>query len=188
MIVLELTMLRNVFYLVINNKRMKNVLLSVPFIMSYELLPNLKCELPKYFTPCLTIKKRLLEITNAVFKDLNNLGLPVYLTRTLTASEAKVQNNTICSKEYTHYGQMIYDPTVLTSNTDLLFKNSIVYTPNTAYNVILHETLHSLGLDHTTTYGMMNYAVSENWYGGLINDQRKLWVSADDINGIFSNC
>jgi len=172
-------MLRNVFYLVINNKRMKNVLLSVPFIMSYELLPNLKRELPKYFTPCLTINKRLLEITKDVFKDLNNLGLPVYLN---------TSNNSICSKEYTHYGQMIYNPTSSTSTTDLLFKNSIVYTPNTAYNVILHETLHSLGLDHTTTYGMMNYAVSENWYGGLINDQRKLWVSADDINGIFSNC
>jgi hypothetical protein len=165
------------FFLYIDIMRL--LLLILPFVWCYKLLPNLKCELPKYFEPCLTINKRLLEITKDVFKDLNNLGLPVYLNKS---------NNSICSQDYTHYGQMLYDPSVLTSKTDLLFKNSIVYSPNTAYNIVLHETLHSLGLDHTTDYGMMNYAVSENWYGGLINDQRKLWLSADDINGIFSNC
>jgi hypothetical protein len=35
---------------------------------------------------------------------------------------------------------------------------------------------------------MMNYAVSENWYGGISNDERKLWLSIDDIRGITKNC
>jgi hypothetical protein len=159
---------------------MIRLLLSVPFIMAYELLPNLKCELPKYFQPCKSINQRLLGITENVFETLRQNGLHVGLN---------ISNNSICSEEYTHYGQMIYNPTGSTSTTDLLFKNSIVYTPNTAYNIILHETLHSLGLDHNKgEFGMMNYAVSENWYGGISNDERKLWLSIDDIRGITKNC
>ena len=71
-------------------------------------------------------------------------------------------NNSICGEDYTHYGQMIYDPT--------------------------NEALHSLGLDHTTEYGMMSYSVSENWFGSITNDDRKLWISVDDIRGISKNC
>ena len=159
---------------------MLRLLFNVPFILAYELLPNLTCELPKYFEPCLTINKRLLEIVKDVFYDMRQNGLYVALN---------ISNNTICSEEYTHYGQMIYNPTGSTITTDLLFKNSIVYSPNTAYNIILHEILHSLGLDHNSgEFGMMNYAVNENWYGGLTNDDRKLWLSIDDIRGITKNC
>ena len=146
---------------------------------SFKLLPNLVCELPKTFEPCREINERLLSIVKDVFSDLRYGGLPIFLDKS---------NNTICSTDYTHYGQMLYNPNTPTSTTDLLFKNSIVYTPTTAYNVVLHETLHSLGLDHTTDYGMMNYAVSENWYGALNNDERKLWISIDDIRGITENC
>jgi len=147
---------------------------------TFKLLPNLVCELPKTFEPCREINERLLNIVKDVFSDLRYGGLPIFLDKS---------NNTICSTDYTHYGQMLYNPTSSTSITNLLFKNSIVYTPTSAYNIILHETLHSLGLDHNDgELGMMNYAVSENWYGGITDDQRKLWISIDDIRGITKNC
>ena len=150
------------------------------FCNSFKLLPNLVCDLPKTFEPCRDINKRLLNIVKDVFSNLQYGGLPIFLDKS---------NNTICSTDYAHYGQMLYNPTSSTSTTDLLFKNSIVYTPTTAYNVVLHEALHSLGLDHNDgEFGMMNYAVSENWYGALNNDERKLWISIDDIRGISQNC
>ena len=156
-----------------------NLIFLISLVNGYRLLHNLTCEFPKLFEPCNNINPRLLDIAKEVFKDLRETGLPIGLG---------TSNNSICSAEYTHYGAMLYNPTSSTSTTDLLFKNSIVYTPNTCYNVILHEALHSLGLDHTTEPGMMSYAVSENWYGGVSDDQKKLWLSVDDLRGISRNC
>jgi len=155
------------------------ILILSQLINSYKLLPNLLCQLPKSFEPCKGLNQRLITVVKDVFTDLRYCGIPIFLDKS---------NNSICAEDYAHYGQMIYDPTKPTSKTDLLFKNSIIYTPITAYNIVLHEALHSLGLDHTTEYGMMSYSVSENWFGSIINDDRKLWISVDDIRGISKNC
>lgn len=150
------------------------------FAEGYKLLNNLVCELPKKFEPCKNINMKILNIVKDVFNDLQNIGLPIFLDRS---------NNTVCNSDFVHYGQMLYNDNIPNSKTDLLFKTSLIYTPITAYNVILHEVLHSLGLDHNNgEYGLMNYAVNENWFGLLNNDDRKLWLSADDINGVFNNC
>ena len=147
---------------------------------AYKLLNNLTCVLPKLFQPCEDLAVTILMISNQVFGDLQDIGLPIGLG---------ISDNYICSQDNTHYGQMLYNPTSSTSTTDLLFRNSIRHAHNTAYNVILHEALHSLGLDHNDGEpGIMNYAVSENWWGGLVNDERKLWISVDDLRGVHQNC
>ena len=152
----------------------------ISLVNAYRLLPNLTCELPKLFQPCENINMRLLDIAKEVFADLRETGLPIGLG---------ISNNSICGQDYVHYGQMLYNPTSSTSTTDLLFKNSIVYTPITCYNVILHEALHSLGLDHNDGEpGMMSYSVTENFFGMVSNDQKKLWASVDDLKGLTENC
>jgi len=151
----------------------------IGIVNAYRLLPNLTCELPKLFQPCENINPRLLNIAKDVFTDLQQTGLPIGLG---------VSNNSICSEDYVHYGTMFYNPTSPTSKTDLLFKNSIVYTPVTAYNVILHEALHSLGLDHDDEPGMMSYAVTENFFGMISDDQKKLWPSVQNLRAIGRNC
>ena len=156
-----------------------NLIFLIGLVNAYRLLPNLTCELPKLFQPCENINMRLLDIAKEVFADSQQTGLPIGLG---------VSNNSICGQNYVHYGQMMYDPTNPTSKTDLIFKNSIVYSPVTAYNVILHEALHSLGLDHDDEPGIMSYAVTENFFGGLSNDQKKLWLSVQNLRGITANC
>ena len=157
-----------------------NLIFLISLVNGYRLLPNLTCELPKLFQPCKDINMRLLDIVKEVFADLRMEGLPIGL--------GVSDNNTICSRDYVHYGQMLYDPSSPTSKTDLLFKNSIIYSPTTAYNVILHESLHALGLDHDDESGMMSYSVTENWIGMVSNDQKKLWISVDNLRAIAQNC
>ena len=143
-------------------------------------MPNLTCRIPKYFQPCNEINKDILNIAMDVFEELRYNGIPIGIG---------LSNNTICTNPTVHYGIMLYDPFDPYTTTDLLFKNSIINAPATAYNIILHECLHSLGLDHNTgESGMMNYAVSQNWYGGISDDQKKLWISIDDLRGITKGC
>ena len=54
-----------------------------------------------------------------------------------------------------------------------------------SYNVILHEILHSLGLDHTDKPGMMSYSIREYFLRYPIEDQNKLWLSVDDVHGVL---
>ena len=54
-----------------------------------------------------------------------------------------------------------------------------------SYNVIMHEILHSLGMDHSQKQGMMSYSIREYFLGYPIEDQNKLWASVDDIRGLL---
>ena len=45
--------------------------------------------------------------------------------------------------------------------------------------------LHSMGLDHNKGgNGMMNYSVRTGWFG-IKDDERKLWLSEDELNGFY---
>ena len=57
--------------------------------------------------------------------------------------------------------------------------------PNTLYNVLLHEILHSLGLKHSLLKGMMNYSITVD-NKRPIEDHHKMWLSLDDLAGIKS--
>jgi len=134
--------------------------------------------------PCQYISEKLWDTANDAVSAVNDLDyFKIVLHRKHHLSD-KV--NTICETDdrsatvfYTEY----YPPRI-----DIVINNNLQYSTNSLYNVILHELGHTVGLAHSDTYGMMNYSVSLTGQDNLfIDDDRKLWLSNDDINGIANS-
>ena len=68
--------------------------------------------------------------------------------------------------------------------TDISISRLLYDTPITLKNVIKHEILHALGLNHTEEEGIMNYTLRVDSRGLVINDDKVLWLSLDDIKGL----
>ena len=151
-------------------------------INAYILLNNVECIIPKIISPCKDINLFLLQTLQEVASDLRQLGLPFYIGASSNAT------GIICNKTNVHYG--IMSSSTNSVNTNITISNDLLGYPNTLYNVILHEILHSLGLDHNNGEpGLMSYAVrATSWFGSIVDDCRKLWISSDDINGIIKSC
>jgi hypothetical protein len=133
--------------------------------------------LPKFFNVCSQASPMLLPLVESTFSYMRSENIPFFLDEDA--------NNTICSKSRIHYGYMT--PTY-TGSTDITLNENMLWYETTAYNVLLHELLHSIGLDHTDERGLMSYAVNENWFGYVVDDDRRLWLSRDDLNGVYNSC
>ena len=155
-----------------------SVLLYPTCVLSFKLLEGVSCVLPKVFSVCSEASPLLLPLVSDAFSYMRTENIPFFLSDTMG-------NNTICSKSGVHYGYMTPNPT---GSTDITLNENMLWYRTTAYNVLLHELLHSIGLDHTDNAGLMGYAVSENWFGRVVNDDRKLWLSRDDLNGVYNSC
>lgn len=156
------------------------IILSI--VNAYILLNNVQCIIPKIIKPCEDINLFLLQTSEEVASYLRELGLPFYIG----ASNA---TGIICNKPNVHYG--IMESSINNSViTNITISNDLLLYPNTLYNVILHEILHSLGLGHNGGEpGLMSYAVTvTSWLGSIVDDCKKLWISMDDINGIINSC
>ena len=158
-----------------------NVFVILSIVNGYILLNNIECIVPKIISPCEDINLFLLQTSQEVASDLRQLGLPFYIG---TSNATGI----ICNNQDVHYGVMISSNDSV--NTDIVISNDLLGYPNTLYNVILHEILHSLGLDHNNGEpGLMSHTVRvSSWFGSVLNDCRKLWISSDDINGIIKSC
>jgi hypothetical protein len=138
---------------------------------AYVLLESVHITVPKILTPCDNINPILLETFNEVSDNVPHFYIGM-------------ENNTgiFCNHVVGHYGYTVpYD-----IYTDISIKNELLFYPNTLYNVALHEVLHSMGLDHNDGgKGMMNYSMTKGWWGGIKDDERKLWLSEDDLSGLY---
>lgn len=150
-------------------------LLFVSFASSYKILESVTPVFPKVIEPCQGISKRLLGSSVKVCDKLTEIGYPVMMS-------SDNSTGSICNEKHReHYGYMMsYE-----NFTEIHISNKLLTSPNTLYNVVLHEVLHSVGLHHSSKEGMMKYAVSKNWWGEVIEDQRELWLSIDDLSGLY---
>ena len=161
--------------------RILTLLIVLSFVNAYSLLNNVECIIPKILRPCEGINLFFLQTSQEVVTDLRQLGLSIFIAKSINAT------GNICNEVGTHYGFMTQS--VDSTTTNITISNELFSYPNTLYNVILHEILHSLGLDHDEEPGLMSYAVTlSSWFGSIKNDCRKLWISKDDINGIIKSC
>lgn len=147
---------------------------AVHVATGYLLLPQVQHTFPKILNVCPSLSPILKDTIDDVSEAMKANGYPVIIQDT---------NNTgtICNQRRGHYGYTTLD----NNRTDIYINNKLLNTPNTLYNVVLHEVLHSIGLDHSDKEGMMKYAITENWYGSPVNDERRLWLSIDDLQGLF---
>ena len=153
---------------------MIRLLFNVVFTAGYVLLDKVVLSYPKVLSVCPSISPVLKDTIDEVVKHMNLNGYPVII-------QDANNTGTICNQHRGHYGY-----TTLNNNrTDIYINNKLFNTPNTLYNVLLHEVLHSIGLDHSQEQGIMSYAITENWYGSPVNDNRFLWLSIDDLQGLY---
>lgn len=164
--------------------RLISLFLLLSIVNGFILLDNVECILPKILTPCEDINPFFLQKSLEVAGDLREVGLPIFIGKSINAT------GTICNRPEPndHYGYMSYSKSGLTTNVTIS-EDLFPYT-NTLYNVILHELVHSLGLDHNEGQpGLMSYQIRlTTWLGYIINDCRKLWISTDDVRGILKSC
>ena len=153
---------------------MFKLLLNVITVSSYKLLNTVSYQYPKIIGLCNDIHPNLKDVTKDVANDIIANGYPVIV---------QDQENTgiICNQPSGHYGYMV----PYSNRTDVFINNKLLHLPNTLYNVVLHEMLHAIGLDHSDEPGMMSYAINENWFGYPKEDERKMWLSIDDLQGLY---
>ncbi len=144
-------------------------------------------EIDFYF--CDDIHPILQDVSKEVINQINTYELFKIKLNEETKIEHKYNNkNSICNEnlnnniysEYglcTHYSPFFYE-------TDITISNTILGIDTNLYNVLLHEFLHALGLDHSNTKGMMNYTIQLTKNNGIIKDNAKLYISIDDYFGI----
>mgnify|MGYP003624710256 CR=1 FL=1 len=134
------------------------------------------------YYPCPSISPLLQRATIDVMKDLNDFNMFDFQLREQTKAEGLNYFNTICNKEIDGYGYCSHYPTY-SSETDIVIANKILYYDTNLYNIVLHELLHSIGLDHTTDKGIMNNSVKVNEDYSIIRDNTQMYLSVDDYNG-----
>jgi predicted Zn-dependent protease len=144
------------------------------FTAGYVLLDKVGISYPKVLSMCPSLSPVLKDTIDEVAEHMNLNGYLVII-------QEENSSGTICNQHRGHYGYTTLD----NNRTDIYINNKILYLPNTLYNVLLHEVLHSIGLDHSQEQGIMSYAITENWYGSPVNDERRLWLSIDDLQGLY---
>jgi hypothetical protein len=140
---------------------------------SFNLLPNYTP--PKnslHIKPCIDINPIILETTIEVCESLRDTGL-------IDIEVSEQGTVSICTHTAGHYGS--FSPV----DNEIRLNEILQYYPNMSYNVIMHEILHSLGMDHSQKQGMMSYSIREYFVGYPIEDQNKLWLSVDDVHGVL---
>lgn len=161
-------------------------LFSCVFINSYKLLDYATLERGEIvFYPCDNISPQLEQTFIEVIENVNEYDL-----FTLSYNNSKSypsylnEKNTICNIDLSKgYGYTIHYPGY-SNETDIEISNDLLYIDTTLYNVVIHEILHSLTLDHTTNQGIMNYKVHIDHYRNIKRDNNKIYISLDDYKGL----
>ena len=141
---------------------------------------------PLEFHTCCSISPKLYNTTLDVIDHINSHDIINITIKDELFPHEVNSVNTICDYEDDYQG---YGFTLLTdTDEDIYVSKKLLETNNTLYNVVLHEFIHALGLDHTTTPSIMKYkiSVSSSLFGEkqIIEDKSKLYLSIDDMNGM----
>ena len=160
----------------------------LPSIFSYNLFDfyNLSSN-PLEFHTCCSISPKLLDTTKLVIEHINSHDIINISLKDGIFSHEINDVNTICDykDDYKGYGFTL----LTTSDEDIYISQKLLETNNTLYNVVLHEFIHALGLNHTSIPSIMNYKIevqSGSLFGNkiIVEDREKQYLSIDDMNGL----
>jgi hypothetical protein len=129
---------------------------------------------PKILSICKNADIKLIESANRVSEQISDF----YISNFQATGEICNVNTNIYN-----YGYMTYTNYGLYTN--IYINNNLLMYENSLDNVLLHEILHSMGLDHSLNPGVMNYTLKFNNNNYVIDDNNKLWLSKDDLNGLI---
>jgi hypothetical protein len=170
---------------------MKYILLLISQIMGYKILDYATTSKEQAFKFCPFIDTRVID---HVFDITNDI-------RATTDYNFMYNNDentklTICNENLLD-GQKAYLKTTLNkvgtfetvSKKEIYVDNSLLTNDNNLYNVLHHEIVHCIGLDHSDKKGIMNYSLimdqdDKSDTSSVVADTFKTWLSQDDVDGI----
>ena len=148
----------------------------------YEILPYTFNDTVIKYNFCYNIDKHLQNITIQVMSHYNNLN---YNTLLITSDRTNDVIE-ICNKsmDKDRYGYATFKQNDVLERS-IKISNSIMNYNNTLWNVMYHEILHTVGLDHTViSDNLMSYTVSLNYYYDVIPDIKRIYPGGDDLEAL----
>ena len=135
---------------------------------------------PRHTVPCSELPADALQTLKDVASHIRGHGFGMYVFHRDWGSSPG--DSIVCQAEYAS----IHSPAYTDLWTgDVLFDRRLLATPNTLYNVLLHELLHVAGLGHSGVPGMMNYSVVYDQVLQVYHEDRdRRWLSNDDRCGL----
>lgn len=163
---------------------MKALFLSIlPFVFGYELLQNY---IPTSPTKLFYTDNSLRDISNEVCNYINDFNIHKCIISPPSGYTNPVLQNNINTISVSYANDYYYGYTKLynTNETDIIINHKLLKSKNTIYNVLLHEVVHSIGLNHTNEFGIMNYSLTMNERNEILEDRKRIYLSIDDIRGL----
>ena len=154
-----------------------NFLLILAGVFAYKLLPEVVPTYPKTFQFCNNVDNRLEKTFYQTAAQISRNGYPVVIGDRKVAS-------VLCNSSTSPFGVTYYNRSTFTAT---LINNKLLNYPKAMYNVLLHELLHTIGLDHNNLAepGMMSsYSLNVDTTGKITEDTTILWPSLDDCRGL----
>lgn len=145
---------------------------------AYVFIEDMDVVVPKVLATCDTIDPVLKDIVDAAASFVPGMFIVPHTSN-------MDNSGYICTDDtpmYAYTRRLVND-----TQTNITIANTLLSHPTTLHNVVLHELLHSMGLDHTQQTGMMNYSLRAVYMHGdvhLHDDERRLWLSLDDMRGL----
>jgi hypothetical protein len=163
----------------------KYIFLSIlPFVFGYELLQHY---IPTSFTKEFYVDNSLRDYSSEVCNYINefNIHRCVIISPSTGSTNPILQNNiNTISVSYTNDNYYGYTKLYGNNETDIIINHKLLKTKNTLYNVLLHEVIHSLGLNHTLVPSVMNFTIFLDSDNNIIEDRRRIYLSIDDVKGL----
>jgi hypothetical protein len=161
-------------------------LCGLTLVQGYNLLANyVPTEITKHFSLCMMLDTKIKDTFINVIDDINRYNILYIDIQNEDIFKPQTRNgiNEICDFNGvdTNYA---YTTTMGNNETDIYISKLFIDKPTTLYNVVYHEILHSLGLNHTEEHdGLMKYKFYMNG-NTILDDKQKLYPSLDDIKAL----
>ena len=169
---------------------MKNIILLFlsTFTSGFEILKGInRTSLNIEYHLCNTTDQRLYDVSKKTIAYINSYNIfNLFLNENQRETPGLDHKNVICYVPPL-YSYMAGYCTPFQDSADVFISKRLTQT--TMYNVMLHEIVHSIGLNHTSIPSIMNYKVHSYFPAGYTNyeyveDTNELYLSLDDVKGL----
>lgn len=158
------------------------------FTNGFTLLEDVIPVFPKCVVPCEWADTVMVDVFRDAQYYMNTIGYQFHCDQ--PSSHPPIQENAvsfICNQKMNNemgYMYPFYSDEI--QHTNIWISDSLLSVPTTLYNVISHELLHSVGVGHSQSPGLMNYSVKLDAYGSVLEDSNRLWTSPDDLHALYT--
>lgn len=153
--------------------------LAIASVRSYELFESRWSNQTFQFYPCENLGDALWRSAQHSATTLEGIVNIDLIRQIQPLGENRI--NTICTTDQSFGYTRLYMPNNTITEADI-FVNPVLFGNNAA-NVMLHEMLHAVGLNHSDEPGIMNYSLRMDQNQQILSDPL-MYLSPDDLRGL----